>query len=192
MNLAFNFHNELFWIQNFLPQNLYKDMYVNIIKTRNKLNYDKSSVGWHTFKEEKENMSNSYGQHGFNQEITNYLGKYHTLLRHQQYINLIDAVFDSHLRKYNYGQHLAWHTDNESKQRKYAATFYFNKTWQESWGGELMFKDKKGSGFIPILGNSLVVIKTGLSHKVCANLKKTHPRFSIQTWINEAIKEVDK
>ena len=47
-----------------------------------------------------------------------------------------------------------------------------------------MFKDKSGSGFIPILGNSIVFVKVGLRHKVNANLKKTHDRMSIQTWIN--------
>jgi len=48
-----------------------------------------------------------------------------------------------------------------------------------------MFKSSEGSGFIPILGNSIVIIKSGLHHKVNANLKKTHPRLSIQTWINK-------
>jgi Rps23 Pro-64 3,4-dihydroxylase Tpa1-like proline 4-hydroxylase len=78
---------------------------------------------------------------------------------------------------------LTWHNDAEGN-REYAATFYFNKTWGESWGGELMFKSSKGSGFIPVVGNSLIIIKKGLYHKVNSNLKKTHPRLSIQTWIN--------
>ena len=37
-----------------------------------------------------------------------------------------------------------------------------------SWGGELLFKSDLGSGFIPIVGNSLVIVKAGLRHKVCA------------------------
>jgi len=185
MNLAFNFHDKLFWIHNFLPTNLYKEMYINFIKTRNKLNFEKSIVNWRTYKEEIDNMSISYGQNKFNKKIVHYLSKYHTLLKHQQYVNLIDKNFKSHLRKYNYGQHLGWHSDEiESNKRKYAATFYFNKTWHQSWGGELLFKSDLGSGFIPIVGNSIVIVKTGLEHKVSANLKKTHPRFSIQTWID--------
>ena len=186
MNLAFNFHNQLFWIHNFLPKNFYKEMYTNVIKTRKKLGYDPTGVTWRTFKEEQENMSMSYGQGLLEEKINNYLSKYHMMLRHQQYINLIDKSFDSHLRRFDYGQHLVWHSDSDpkTKQRSYAATFYFNKTWQEGWGGELLFKSDLGSGFIPIVGNSVVIIKTGLKHKVSANLKKTHPRFSIQTWIN--------
>ena len=194
MNLAFNFQNKLLWIQNFLPQNLYKEMYVNIIKSRNNLDYNETTVNWRTFKEEQENMSTSYGQSKSNQEITKYLFKYHTLLKYQQYVNLIDLYFESHLRKYNYGQHLGWHDDSyisESSDRKYAATFFFNKTWGESWGGELMFKSPEGSGFIPLVGNSVVIVKCGLRHKVNPNLKKTHPRFSIQTWI-DCDKKVDK
>ena len=187
MNLAFNFHDKLFWIQNFLPKNLYKEMYINFIKTRNKLNLKKSKVNWKTYKEEMDDMSMSYEQDTFNEDIINYLFKYHALLKHQRYINLMDKNFKSHLRKYNYGQHLGWHSDKckERKEREYAATFYFNKTWGESWGGELMFRSSKGSGFIPVVGNSLVIIKTGLEHKVSANLKKTHPRLSIQTWIDK-------
>ena len=184
MNLAFNFHDKLFWIHNFLPENLYKKMYVNIIKTRNELNFHKTSVEWRIFKEEEDDMSMSYGQDKFDNEVINFLFKYHTLLKHQQYVNLTNTKCDSHLRKYNYGQHLGWHDDGSVEQRKYAATFYFNKTWQESWGGELLFKSDLGSGFIPIVGNSLVIVEAGLRHKVCANLKKTHPRLSIQTWIN--------
>ena len=48
-----------------------------------------------------------------------------------------------------------------------------------------MFKSNKGSGFIPVMGNSVVIVKTGLKHKVNAVLKKTHPRLSIQTWIDK-------
>ena len=186
MNLAFNFHDKLFWIHNFLPPNLYKEMYTSVIKTRKKLKYDKTMIVWRTFKEEKENMSMSYGQ-GSDTKIKSYLSKYETMLRHQQHVNLINKSFYSHLRRYDYGQHLGWHTDQHKlKKRDYAATFYFNKTWQESWGGELLFKSDLGSGFIPIVGNSVVIVKTELRHKVCANLKKTHPRFSIQTWINSS------
>jgi len=188
VNLAFNFHDKLFWIHNFLPPNLYKEMYISVIKTRKKLGYNHTGVTWRTFKEEQENMSMSYGQDS-DTKIKSYLSTYETMLRHQQHVNLINKSFYSHLRRYDYGQHLGWHSDKvqeKFKNRDYAATFYFNKTWQESWGGELLFKSDLGSGFIPIVGNSVIIVKTGLRHKVCANLKKTHPRFSIQTWIDSS------
>ena len=39
MNLVYQLKNDLFWIQNFLPQQLYKDMYVQAIKKRNDSNF---------------------------------------------------------------------------------------------------------------------------------------------------------
>jgi len=192
MNLAFNFKDKLFWIHNFLPEDTYKKMYVNLIKSRKNLDFKKTSITWKTFKEESKDMSESSGQveHGHEQEheLRDYLNIYHILLKHQQFINLLDLSFQSHIRKYSYGQHLTWHEDYESYEggeRVYAATYYFNKTWGENWGGELMFKSNEGSGFIPIVGNSLVIVKTGLTHKVNPNLKNTHSRFSIQTWIDK-------
>tara|TARA_R100000951_G_C2621373_1_gene174577 strand:+ start:688 stop:1233 length:546 start_codon:yes stop_codon:yes gene_type:complete len=180
MNLVFNFKDELYWIHNFLPKELYKDMYTDIVKNRNKLKFKKASIYWKTFSEEVGDMSQTFNQD--NSLKLDYLNKYHTFLKHQNFVNFLNFKFHSYICKYNYGNHLAWHTDSD--QKLYAATFYFNKTWGESWGGELMFKSPKGSGFIPITGNSLVIVKAGLKHKVNANLKKTHPRFSIQTWVN--------
>ena len=71
-------------------------MYVNIIKTRNELNFHKTSVEWRIFKEEEEDMSMSYGQDNFDNEVINFLFKYHTLLKHQQYVNLTNTKCDSH------------------------------------------------------------------------------------------------
>jgi Rps23 Pro-64 3,4-dihydroxylase Tpa1-like proline 4-hydroxylase len=183
MNLSFKFYDKLFWIHNFLPEKTYKSMYVEFIKNRNKLNLEKTKVFWQTFKEEQDNMSKSYGQKK-DKDLNKYLKNYNTLLLHQPFVNFLNFKLNSHLRIYKYNEHLCWHSDSE-ENRKYAATFYFNRTWGESWGGELMFKSSKGSGFIPIVGNSLVIIKSGLFHKVNSNLKKTHPRLSIQTWVSK-------
>ena len=128
-------------------------------------------------------MSESYCQYE-SKKLNKYLEQFHIVLKYQPFVNILDSHLDSHIRKYKYGQHLTWHSDDLGN-RGYASTFYFNKTWKQNWGGELMFKSSEGSGFIPILGNSIVIIKSGLHHKVNANLKKTHPRLSIQTWINK-------
>jgi len=191
MNLAFNFQNKLFWIHNFLPEKMYKQMYINILKNRNKLNFKKSYVNWKTFDEEISDMSESLDQKC--EVKTNYFDKYNTFLYHQPFVNILNCNLYHHLRKYSYGQHLAWQSDDckINEDRVYAATFYFNKTWHESWGGELMFKSSEGSGFIPVVGNSLLIVKAGLKHKVNANLKKTHIRFSIQTWINKKISRIN-
>jgi Rps23 Pro-64 3,4-dihydroxylase Tpa1-like proline 4-hydroxylase len=181
MNLAFNFQDKLFWIHNVLPSKLYKEMYVEFIKNRKKLNFKKTGVGWNTYKEEMDNMSLSYGQEEKLLDI--FLKQYHIMIKHNPFVNFLNyECKESHLRLTKYNQHLTWHND-KGKRRIYAVTYYFNKTWGENWGGELMFKSDEGSGFIPVLGNSMCIVKTGLRHKVNPVLKKTHPRFSIQTWI---------
>ena len=184
MNLEFNFKDKLFWIHNFLPKETYKNMYVEFLKNRNKLNFKKTFVHWKTFKEEFDNMSESYNQEDKkSKNLNQYLKTYNIMLKHQPFVNFLNYKLESHLRLFRHNQHLTWHNDKGSDNRQYAATFYFNKTWHESWGAELMFKSPEGSGFIPIIGNSLVIVKVGLRHKVNPNLKNTHPRFSIQTWV---------
>ena len=182
MNLVFNFKNKLFWIHNFLPPNLYKEMYLEYFHNRKKLNFEKTMINWKTFKEETDNMSKSFDQK--NKIKHNFFKKYHTFLQHQKFVNLIGHKMQSHLRKYQFNQHATWHSDLENN-RTYGATYYFNHRWGESWGGEFMFKSEEGSGFIPIVGNSIIIVKVGLKHKVNANLKKTHNRLSIQTFLNK-------
>ena len=185
MNLAFKFHDDLFWIHNFLSRPLYTEMYRSLIKLRNSDFFKETHYNWPTFTEEEENRSYSMNQE--EGAALPYFEPYHMLLKHNPFVDLQNKSFKSHIRKFVYGSHLAWHTDTEEKRntRAYGATFYFNKTWGESWGGELMFKSNKGSGFIPVLGNSVAIVKTGLQHKVNSVLKKTHPRFTIQTWIDK-------
>jgi Rps23 Pro-64 3,4-dihydroxylase Tpa1-like proline 4-hydroxylase len=184
MNLAFNFHNKLFWIHNFLPQSLYKELYSEIFKKRKEIVYKDTGVNWRTYKEEVDDMSKSFDQD--NEFYHTFFDRYHAFIKHQRFVNLINLKPKSHLRKYQYGEHLTWHSDEDKKHtREYAATFYFNHRWDPNWGGELMFKSEMGSGFIPVVGNSVVIVKTGLLHKVNPNLKKTHNRMSIQTWIDK-------
>jgi Rps23 Pro-64 3,4-dihydroxylase Tpa1-like proline 4-hydroxylase len=133
MNLAFNFEDKLFWIHNFLPKETYKKMYVEFIKNRNKLHFKKSSVNWRTFKEEVDNMSESYDQQNQEDNLQEYLDTYHSTLKNQPFVNFTSLELKSHLRIFKYNQHLAWHSD-EKDNREYAATFYFNKTWNDNWG----------------------------------------------------------
>ena len=184
MNLAFNFHDKLFWIHNFLPEHEYKRMNKNVIKIRNSKGMNKTKITWRKFKEEEEDNSYSFGQNE-NGIDPNFFFIFHTLLKYNSFIDFKKMNFHSHIRKFEYGNHLGWHNDSNDEGRKYAVTYYFNKTWHESWGGEFMFKSNLGSGFIPIKGNSVVIVESGLKHKVNSNLKKTHPRLSIQTWVSD-------
>ena len=73
-----------------------------------------------------------------------------------------------------------WHDDHGWK---YGATFYINHKWQKQWGGEFMFTDDNGHGWIPPVGNSLVIIKAPLEHKVNPILSPIIPRISIQIFM---------
>ena len=78
------------------------------------------------------------------------------------------------------GSGINWHSDNNANA---AATDFINKRWSENWGGEFMFKDKNSHGYIPVVGNSLVLIKTPLMHKVNNILSPCISRLSIQSFV---------
>jgi Rps23 Pro-64 3,4-dihydroxylase Tpa1-like proline 4-hydroxylase len=75
-----------------------------------------------------------------------------------------------------------WHTDHG---HQYGITYYINRRWNSKFGGELLFRHEKQTGFIPIVGNSLVIIKAPLDHKVVNVTKPLVPRKTIQIFINE-------
>jgi hypothetical protein len=50
-----------------------------------------------------------------------------------------------------------WHEDDHVG---YGVTYYINKRWNYNWGGEFMFKYNGNHGYLPVVGNSLVIIKT--------------------------------
>ena len=173
MKLAYSYKDEVFWIQNFLSNDYYKLIHLIIIKNRNLIK-NKTNLSW-----KQDNNSNS--MYVFNKDI---IKQYEILLKHQPFVKFIDYNFNSHIRKYSYMESLYWHNDKIDLSRKYAATYYINKNWNENYGGEFMFKDNHIKGFIQPLGNSLVIIKTGFKHKVNPILTKNIKRFSIQTWVN--------
>jgi Rps23 Pro-64 3,4-dihydroxylase Tpa1-like proline 4-hydroxylase len=73
-----------------------------------------------------------------------------------------------------------WHEDSIVE---YGVTYYLNKRWNENWGGEFMFAHNKQKGYIPVVGNSLVIIKTPLKHKVNPILTDHISRITIQSFI---------
>ena len=61
------------------------------------------------------------------------------------------------------GTGINWHDDGSWT---YGATYYLNNKWHKQWGGEFMFTDANGHGFLPVVGNSLVIVKAPIPHKV--------------------------
>ena len=46
-----------------------------------------------------------------------------------------------------------------------------------------MFQHENNFGYIPVIGNSLLIVKTPLHHKVNSVLSNIIPRYTIQTFV---------
>ena len=74
------------------------------------------------------------------------------------------------LNYYEYKKHsgINWHDDGQDTLNY---SFYIHKEWNENWGGETLINTNRG---LPLSvtpnPNSLVVIKSGIRHKVCPYL----------------------
>ena len=55
----------------------------------------------------------------------------------------------------------------------------------KKFGGEFLFTSENANGFIPLVGNSLVIVKAPLSHKVTPVMNSIIPRKTIQIFINK-------
>jgi len=80
------------------------------------------------------------------------------------------------------GSGINWHND---EGHSYGITYYINRRWNMKFGGEFLFQDKIANGFIPLVGNSIVIIKSPLEHKVAPVMKQLIPRKTIQIFISK-------
>ena len=78
------------------------------------------------------------------------------------------------------GSGINWHNDYN---HEYGITYYINRRWNMKFGGEFLFMDKNANGFIPLVGNSLVIVKAPFDHKVSPVQKPIVPRKTIQIFI---------
>ena len=104
-----------------------------------------------------------------------------TLIKRNKFFSIpenIDMNTNIHYLKKDSG--INWHNDGGAT---YGATFYLNKRWNRHWGGEFMFTDEKGHGWLPVVGNSLILVKSPLEHKVNTVLSPLIPRISIQLFM---------
>ena len=80
------------------------------------------------------------------------------------------------------GSGINWHNDGVYL---YGITYYINRRWNLKFGGEFLFTNNKANGFIPLVGNSLVIVKAPLKHKVTCVMKPIVPRKTIQIFIKK-------
>ena len=176
MKLSYSIPGKVWWITNFLDYTMYKGIHDAIIKERKKINLHTSKGLWGEYL-----ISNI--EPPMRVEVTNYppFEKLKTLVRHNAYFQLNDVEKMStiiHYMKKDGG--INWQNDGAWK---YGATYYVNHKWHGQWGGEFMFTDGNGHGWIPPVGNSLVIIKSPLNHKVNPVLSPIMPRISVQIFM---------
>ena len=176
MKLAYSIHEKIWWIQDFLDKQTYKGIHNAIIRERKNINLKDVKSAWNSFL--YQNM-----QPPKRVEVNNYppfeVLKKELLLNPYCLFNDIEDMTTT-IHYLERGTGINWHDDG---RWKYGATYYLNNKWHRQWGGEFMFTDVNGHGFLPPVGNSLIIVKAPLPHKVNPVLSPLMPRLSVQLFI---------
>jgi len=176
MKLIYSIPDKLYYIQNFLDYSTYKVIHNSIFKERKSINLHTSKGLW------SEKLINNIVPPK-RVGVSNYppFEKLKTLTHHNQFYQLKDFKdITSNIHYMEKGAGINWHDDSGWT---YGATYYINNRWNFQFGGELMFNSENGHGYIPVVGNSLLIIKSPLEHKVNPVLSPIIPRVSIQMFI---------
>ena len=174
--LSYSIAGKVWWITNFLDYSTYKGIHDAIIKEREKIKFGSSKGVW------ADNLIENIVP-PMRTQVKGYkpFEKLLTLVKHNPYFQLQQSEEEYSIIHYmNKGAGINWHDDGKWK---YGATFYVNHRWHKKWGGEFMFTDNNGHGWIPPVGNSVVIVKSPLVHKVNPVLSPTMPRISIQMFM---------
>jgi Rps23 Pro-64 3,4-dihydroxylase Tpa1-like proline 4-hydroxylase len=177
MKLIYNLEDKLFYIQNFLPNHEYKRLHNEIFKEAKNLEYlEDASKSW------SKNLLNNLETPKRVEINESYFKFYKTLLFHQPFIKIknFKEGFKFIIQMMGKNSGINWHEDGHVQ---YGITYYLNKRWNKNWGGEFMFTYNGQNGYIPVIGNSLVIIKTPLLHKVNPILTNNFKRITIQSFI---------
>ncbi len=178
MNLIYSIPDKLYYIQNFLDYPTYKKLHYDVFRS-NSLSFNSTKKTW--------TKDLKYGYKNFVDATlldTKYipLQKIKILLENNPFhkIKITDYKPLVHSMKDNAG--INWHDDTG---HVYGITYYINRRWNLKFGGEFLFRDENANGFIPLVGNSLVIVKVPLEHKVTPVMKSIIPRKTIQIFIDK-------
>ena len=152
MKLVYTIPNKLWWIQDFLEHDMYKGIHNAIIRERKQINLKSAEGVWDNRLIKNLNAPDRV-------EVSQYkpFEDLKNLVRDNAFFKLPklkQITTTIHYMKNRSG--INWHSDNSWD---YGATYYLNRRWNIHWGGEFMFADEKAHGFLPIIGNSLVIVK---------------------------------
>jgi Rps23 Pro-64 3,4-dihydroxylase Tpa1-like proline 4-hydroxylase len=185
MKLVYSIPDKLYYIQNFLDYSSYKKLHYDVFKS-NLVSLESTKNKWH--KDLKYGYTNFVDKTSLN---INYppLQKIKILLENNLFHKLKIKNYMPLIHSMKNGSGINWHNDGG---HLYGITYYINRRWNTMFGGEFLFTDKKANGFIPLIGNSLVIVKTPLLHKVTPVMKPIVPRKTIQIFIEKENKNENK
>jgi len=176
MNLVYSIPNKLYYIQNFLDLPTYKKLHYDVFKDKN-LKFTSMQKHWpdsllkgYVNSPDTCIFSNTYPPFAKISEILNNNSIYKINFKIKHFI----------LTSMRENSCINWHDDNG---HSYGITYYINHSWNEKFGGEFLFKHENQNGCIPVVGNSLLIVKSPLNHKVVPVMKSTVPRKTVQIFI---------
>ena len=175
MNLIYQIPDQLYYIQKFLDKDTYEGIHNAVIKERKKINLTSSKGLW-----DETLIKNIVPPKRVGVSKYPPFEKLKILTKNNKFYQLKLNEINSNIHYMEKGAGINWHND---ASWKYGATYYLNNRWNQNWGGEFMFTSKNGHGYIPIVGNSLVIIRSPLEHKVNPVLSPIIPRISIQMFM---------
>jgi Rps23 Pro-64 3,4-dihydroxylase Tpa1-like proline 4-hydroxylase len=177
MKLIYQIPDKLYYIQNFLDYPTYKKLHYDVFKSNliklksTKKNWQKELKHGHKNFVENTRLDTKYKP----------LEKIKILLENNPFHKIKFTNFEPLIHSMEDGSGINWHDD---QGHLYGITYYINRRWEPKFGGEFLFKDKNANGFIPLVGNSMVIVKAPLDHKVTPVMKPVVPRKTIQIFIN--------
>jgi len=176
MKLIYSIPDKLYYIQNFLDYSTYKKIHYDVFKSK-LINLNSTKKSW--------DNGLKYGYKNFVQNTgldINYLPlqKIKILLENNFFHKIKIKNYKPLIHSMTKGSGINWHDDHG---HVYGITYYINRRWNMKFGGEFLFRDKNTNGFIPLVGNSIVIVKAPLDHKVTPVMEPLVPRKTIQIFI---------
>jgi len=180
MKLVYQIPNKLYYIENFLDYPTYKKFHYDVFRS-NLINLKSVKDNWIP------SLTKNYKNYVDYSHLTpNYgpLQKLKILLENNPFIKVkLNKSTPFVLHSMTDGSGINWHSD---VNWEYGITYYLNRRWNPQFGGEFLFKHKYSNGFIPLIGNSLLIVKTPLVHKVAPVMNPLVPRKTLQIFIPNA------
>lgn len=182
MKLVYQIPNKLYYIENFLDYQNYKKLHYSVFRS-NLLNLVSVEDDWNKSTPELLKFYKNSPDRTVLNPSHPILKTFQTLLNHNPFLKIKQKSIEFSIHSMKDGAGINWHNDFG---HEYGITYYINRRWNPQFGGEFLFKDEQSNGFIPLVGNSLVIVKAPLCHKVTPVMNSLVPRKTIQIFIPKA------